>query len=56
MDINLSRDKLLIIDSSIDIDSKIELFQTQVISFCKGIKQEYDILVVSLDDVLVDYD
>jgi len=54
-------------DSSLKIDYKdcMQLFLaskhkvknilTSDKSFCKGIKQEYDILVVDLDDSLVDY-
>ena len=34
---------------------KVKNILTSDKSFCKGIKQEYDILVVDLDDNLVDY-
>jgi predicted nucleic acid-binding protein len=34
---------------------KVKNILTSDKSFCKGVKEEYDILVVSLDDALVDY-
>ena len=34
---------------------KVKNMLTSDKSFCKGIKQEYDILVVDLDNMLVDY-